>query len=510
MNLSSDLLSQFVKVTKDDSKRDSESTVCGTTVEYNGEIYVRLDGSELLTPVNTTTDMKPDERVTVSIKNHVATVTGNMSSPAARTDDVKEIGNQITEFEIIVADRVTTEQLNAERARIDELVAETVLVKDKLTANEASISELTAANATITEKLTAYEADIKSLQTEKLDAKAADIKYATIESLEATDASIHNLEVTYGNFVELTAENFEAVNATIDSLDAEYANIDFANITEAAIQKIYSDYGLIDNLIISEGHVTGELTGVTINGDRIIANSLQADKLVIKGSDGLYYQLNFESGNFDDVTAIPTDGIHGSVIVAESITANKIAVDDLVAFGATIGGFHITDNSIYSGVKESIDNTTDGFYMDSNGQLYLGNASNFLKFYKVDDTNYRLDISAESVLLSGGTKNVEDEFNDVSNFRGKLSKYIRFMEDENGDSSETALIIGSGDSAITLEIDNESGIVFKKNGQPFGHWDGEDFHTGNIVVDTNERAQFGIFAFTPRDDNSLAFVKVGG
>lgn len=507
MNLSSDLLSQFVKITKDDSKQDSESTVCGTTVEYNGAMYVRLDGSELLTPVNTTTNIQPDERVTVSIKNHVATVTGNMTSPAARTGDVEDVADQISEFEIVIADRIS-----ADEAHIDKLVAENITVKEKLTANEAAISDLRALNATINGKLTAYEADIKTLQTEKLDATAADIKYATIESLEAGSVTIHSLGVTYGEFIELTAENFEAVNATINNLDATYASIDFANITEAAIQKIYGDYGLIDELIISEGHVTGELTGVTINGDRIIANSLQADKLVIKGSDGLYYQLNFEGGNFDDVTAVPTDGIHGSIIVAESITANKIAVDDLVAFGATIGGFHITNNSIYSGVKESIDNLTSGLYMDSNGQLYLGNDTNFLKFYKVDDENYKLDISAASVLLSGGTKNVEDEFDDVAKFRNKFSKYIRFMEDENGDPSDTALVIGSGDSAITLEIDNESGIIFRKKGEPepFGRWDGEDFYTGNIVVEVNKRAQLGNFAFTPRDDGSLSFVKVGG
>lgn len=85
----------------------------------------------------------------------------------------------------------------------------------------------------------------------------------------------------------------------------------------------------------------------------------------------------------------------------------------------------------------------------------------------------------------------------------QLYKYIKF-------SGETAIIIGSGDSAITLEIDNEKGIVFKKNGVQFGLWDGEDFYTGNIVVRLNERAQFGNFAFVPRSDGSLSFLKVGG
>ena len=54
MSLSSDLISEFVKVTKDDEKQKSETIVYGTTVVYEGSTYVKLDGSELLTPVSTT------------------------------------------------------------------------------------------------------------------------------------------------------------------------------------------------------------------------------------------------------------------------------------------------------------------------------------------------------------------------------------------------------------------------------------------------------------------------
>ena len=53
MALSSDLISQFVKITKDSSKSKGETTIRGTVVEYDGSMYVRLDGSELLTPVST-------------------------------------------------------------------------------------------------------------------------------------------------------------------------------------------------------------------------------------------------------------------------------------------------------------------------------------------------------------------------------------------------------------------------------------------------------------------------
>lgn len=84
----------------------------------------------------------------------------------------------------------------------------------------------------------------------------------------------------------------------------------------------------------------------------------------------------------------------------------------------------------------------------------------------------------------------------------KVSKYFKF--------TENGMVIGGGANALTLSIDNEGGLVFAKNGIPFGWWDGVDFHTGNIVVSVNERAQFGNFAFVPRSSGSLSFLKIKG
>ena len=415
MALSSDLISQFVQVTKDD-KTKKETTVYGTIVEYEGNKYVRLDGSELLTPISSTADAIDGERVTVMIKNHNAIVTGNMSSPAARTDDVKDLDNKISEFEIVIADKVSTDRLEAEIARIDTLVSENITIKGRLDANEASINELETNNVTINGKLEAAEAEITDLKTKKLDAEVADITYATIANLEAAQAKIGTLEATYGDFQDLTTKNFEAVNASIDDLNAnklsvkdadiKYANIDFANITQAAVEKIFSDSGIIKDLIVSSGQITGELVGVTIKGDLIEGGTVVADKLVVKGSDGLYYKLNTD-GSTVESEQTEYNSLNGSVITAKSITATKISVDDLVAFGATIGGFNITESSLYSGVKASVNNTTRGIYLDKEGQVAFGDASNFLKYYKAEDRTYKLEVSAQSIKFSASNKNLE-------------------------------------------------------------------------------------------------------
>lgn len=113
-----------------------------------------------------------------------------------------------------------------------------------------------------------------------------------------------------------------------------------------------------------------------------------------------------------------------------------------------------------------------------------------------------LKVSSEDITAEFTRQITETDNYATSNFE-KIYKYIKF-------SGETAISIGSGDSKVTLEIDNEKGIIFKRNGVAFGEWDGENFYTGNIVVRLNERAQFGNFAFVPRSDGSLSFLKVGG
>ena len=206
MALSNELISQFAKLAKDDKPTKKETTVYGTVVIDSGVKYVKIDGSDRLTPISMTADVKDNERVTVMIKNHTAIVNGNISSPAARTGDVQEVGNKITEVEILVADKVDTKQLNAQVARIDNLIAENATITNKLTAAEADIDNLEANNATITGKLTAAEADIDNLEVNKLSASVAEAKYATIENLDATNADIHNLNADYGTFKSLTTD----------------------------------------------------------------------------------------------------------------------------------------------------------------------------------------------------------------------------------------------------------------------------------------------------------------
>jgi hypothetical protein len=414
VNLSSDLVSQLVKATRTNTKTKSETTLFGTVV-YDGRPYVKIDGSELLTPVSTTANVNDGERVTVMIKDHAAIVTGNISSPAARTGDVEEIGSQIAEFEIVIADKVSTKELEAERARIGELVVDNVLIKGKLEAAEAEIDSLSATYAKI-EDLEAINATIENLDTTYATIDRLEADYATIKDLEATNAHIYNLSATYATIERLSAteakiDTLEAYKLSAEDADLMYANIDFSNIGKAAMEWFYANSGLIRDVVVGDGTITGELVGVTIKGDLIEAGTLKADKLVVKGSDGIYYKLNIEAGAVASAEVTKEElqnGLHGTAIIAKTITAEKIAVDDLVAFDATIGGFNITASSIYSGVKESATNTTRGVYLDKDGQLSIGDSNQFLRYYKTESGAYKLEIAAASLVFSSTGKSVAD------------------------------------------------------------------------------------------------------
>ena len=171
MALSEDLISKLVKVTNDRGSENKNYTVYGSIVTDGSRNYVKIDGSDLLTPITTTADVQDGERVTVMIKNHSATVTGNISSPAARSADVKgmdsdyqKLSNKINQLEILVANKVDTEALNAVTGRIDYLVSDNTVIKQSLTEAQADITELKADNVTINEKLTAAEADIEAIK----------------------------------------------------------------------------------------------------------------------------------------------------------------------------------------------------------------------------------------------------------------------------------------------------------------------------------------------------------
>lgn len=314
MSISRDLASKFAKITNDNNKQ-TEETMYGTVVSQGGKLYVNLDGSDTITPIVTTAEIKPGERVAVMIKGHTATVIGNISNPGASTettgkilDEYDVIVAKIGDFELIVADKITTEQLEAELAIIDELIAK-----------KATIDELEAVKATI------KDLDVSALWAELAEIEKAVIGKAEIEDLEATHAKIDILEADLADIEtlvggQLTMDNIQSLILTSSKVTVDNAFIKDAMIDRVSASKLAA--GTINTNLIQIGSEDGSLA---ING------SLQQ----FKDEDGnVRIQIGKDSTGDFTFVLYGEDG-KGQLINQNGITASAIGdgliVNDMVA-----------------------------------------------------------------------------------------------------------------------------------------------------------------------------------
>lgn len=485
MALSQDIKSQFAKAMTP-KKEPTETTVNGTFRLINGKEYVQLDGSDILTPVKSTVVADTGDRVKVLLKEHSATVNGNITCPSARSkdldnmkDEVDEFGNTIKRLDTSIQQQNTSiiqleTNINQHEVTINQhetsiqqqgdtivsLENDILLQNNQISAIRNDINlqgnkidqmndtiksydnTITQTNNTIIEvnnKIQSYDNKIEQMGNNiiqfnnTIETQGNTVKELNnrVTEVNNTVQSYNNTFVTMGNDILILNSAFQIVDgkltglseAVIDSLktgtlNAEYATIDFSNIGEAAVEKLFAESGIIKDLVMSEGRVTGELIGVVIKGDIIEANTIRAESLVIRGENGLYYRLN-HTGETLEAQQTDENSLNGQLIIAKSITATKIAVDDLVAFNATIGKFVIGNEAIYSTGKGSIDASTPGIYLGSDGQMCVGDDTNAIKFYKDRDENgdiklddngdpiWRLAIRADTLMFGADGISVE-------------------------------------------------------------------------------------------------------
>lgn len=89
MPISNNLILDLVKNTKNKTKNTKKETfVQGEIVRNeNGEVCVKIYGTEIATPVSLTTNVDASKPVTVMIKNHTATVIGNVSTETVQSEN---------------------------------------------------------------------------------------------------------------------------------------------------------------------------------------------------------------------------------------------------------------------------------------------------------------------------------------------------------------------------------------------------------------------------------------
>jgi|GEM_PF-4213168 len=190
----------------------------------------------------------------------------------------------------------------------------------------------------------------------------------TVEKADARYIAVDKLDVVIADIEE----------AVIGDLTVNFADIHLSNIDVADIGKFYAKSGILENVLIEEGSVTGELKGVHISGDLITANTLKVKDLLLEGEDGLIYQINALSSGLT-ASQLSDEAyqnkLSGTDLLAKSVTADKINVKDLTAFGANIAGFKIKKNSELALENAIVDSGT--FTDNGNGSWNLNGTIHF-------------------------------------------------------------------------------------------------------------------------------------
>ena len=314
MDLSNDMISQFAKLTTEKKDEKKESTVYGSVKIYEGKTYVKIDGSDLLTPVETTTEVKDDERVTVLIKDHNAVITGNTSDPSAGMSTTDAIVADVGKFVNLTAENfqatnATIENLKVTKAEVADLTAANALIVN-LDAVKANVQDLQATNAVV-ENLQADKASVKDLQATN----------AQIENLKATKAEIHDLEATNAQVQNLKAdkadiEDLYAANATIQNLQATKADIVDLNALDAEINNMSANFATIQQLNVTNAEIN-TLDAEVAHIQTLVNGNLTSDNIA---------SLNLTSANTTIQNAMIKDAMIDSV-TASKLTAGIIDTD---------------------------------------------------------------------------------------------------------------------------------------------------------------------------------------
>ena len=414
MGLSYDLISEFVKITNDKQEKPKEGTVYATIVGSGNEKYVKIDGSNLLTPMDTTTDIEDGERVTVMIKDHKATVTGNITSPSVSSSTVNTVvGNVVGDnFSII-------------NSQIENLVA-----KDSYLEN-AYVENSTVVNS-------------------------------KIENLEATDSRIENSVVENFNVVNGVVQDLKATNADIEILNADFAEIKTlvnGNLTSDNILafKITADKVTVEDAFIKDAMIDS-ITAAKINAGRINTNEVSIGSedggMLITGST---QQFTDKNGNVriqigkdstGDFTFIlyGEDG-QGQIINQNGITATAIGdgliVNNMINDNAAISGTKLDISSVITQINSNNSTTINSSKIHLDGQNQsLEVAFNSLKTQvdTIQDVTISGDLTAVIEQVQTNTTKIEANTSSISTLISEdsvIKKQVTDLENNVIESNKT-------------------------------------------------------------------------
>ena len=451
-SLSTDLINRFAKTVTEQPNLEEGIIVYGivTSIASDGTVMVRLDGvsDDTITPVSTAVTVTVGDRVSITVQNHKAIITGNVTGindteiSSASTSANSRIVNSakvITDYikanyvdaDYISAHYVTTNYLttnylqtgtlDAEYASIAELVANYVKTNN-LDAAVANLGYLTADTAVVSGGLTVGQIEAQAAQIGAIGVTSINAASAYIEDLQTNSITVQDISSATGYIGTLTTGNVSANNLVADhgivgNLSTTYAQIDAANITDANIRNAWVNQIMVQTgLIANQGNIF-YLDAVKVNANNITAGTIDVERMIVTDSttgDKHMVTWNSSTQSWD---AVKLDGdviedrtITGDKIVANSITANEITTQNIVGTNGWInlasGTFNFNNVSTGTGIS------WDGQTLRLSGDTVMSSGSHQGK--TVDQAMADVEEQVATILRVDSSRGTSFKHNSVS------------------------------------------------------------------------------------------------
>lgn len=221
MGLSSELASQFAKVTNDSSRNTNGTKLYGTITMLGEVPHVKLDGTEELTPISRTVEVAEGDRVEVMIANHSATVTGNLTDPSIGVVRAGNLESKITQ---------TAEQIQLQVSDLEKNL------DSKITQTATEIrSEVSDLDGRFSENITTVENGIREDLTNSLASMSETLTQVETSIRDDLGAEISGLGEDLTGLEESTNSSISTINASIETLTFNVSDLD-SKITQTAAE----------------------------------------------------------------------------------------------------------------------------------------------------------------------------------------------------------------------------------------------------------------------------------
>lgn len=326
------------------------------TIEYLGDAFIEpgdkvkfYDDSRLVQFYPSEIIWEWDGGLRCTLKSEIVQESGTTEADVSLNEIVNVINSVANTLQNVRYNTVTTKTLEADAANIGLLKAEQADIK------YATIQSLNATDA----KITAL--DSATIKTDELYSKVADLDYiksdhADIAVIKNTMITTDTLKAEIAKIGYLTTDEADIRYLTVSTADTKFLHADMSDMDIAKIQTLFATAGIVSDMTIKDGHITGVLDSVTVNANSITTGTLSVDRLVIRGSEkSLVYELNNISGALQ---AKSVDTLNGEILTQRTITADKLVAKSITSNEIKAGT--ITSDEIAAGtIKAANINVTD-------------------------------------------------------------------------------------------------------------------------------------------------------